>query len=95
MEYSRNITKGKEHNNGQRNLQTRATRKRGHDRADAPRLVRISDQEQLGTQHESIVAALVDEHSKVNTRTQINNNGGQKEENNNVHYSNRGTTRNV
>lgn len=69
--YSRNITKErKEHNNGQRNLQTRADGKRGYDRADAPRLVRISDQEQLGTQHEGSVAALVDEHSKINTRTQ-------------------------
>lgn len=63
--YSRNITKGKEHNNGQRNLQTRATRKRRYDRADAPRLVRLPYQEQLGAQHEGSLAALVDEHSKV------------------------------
>lgn len=84
--YSRNITKGKEHNNGQRNLQTRATRKRGYDRADAPRLVRLPDQEQLGAQHESPLAALVDEHSQVtNNKKQC---GGQKEENNNVYYSN-------
>lgn len=59
------MTKGKEHNNGQRNLQTRADGKRGYDRADAPRLVRISDQEQLGTQYEGSLAALVDEHSQV------------------------------
>mgnify|MGYP007014943723 FL=1 len=84
--YSRNITKGKEHNNGQRNIQTRATRKRGYDRADAPRLVRISDQEQLGTQHEGPLAALVDEHSQVTNNKKQG--GGQKEENNNVYYSN-------